>query len=124
MKIVNAISKVRFASTEPQHIHLARGNSFRVDLLCMEVGQKDHPATGPCAYYVVAGSAMLTTGGSAHSTPSAGSGQAGSGQAKLTVSEPHQLPAGQLAELGPGEAHTIANAGQGRLICLMIRAAE
>jgi mannose-6-phosphate isomerase-like protein (cupin superfamily) len=100
MEIVNAISKVRFASTGPQHIHLARGNSFRVDLLCMEVGQKSLPATGPCAYYVVAGSALVT------------------------AVKPHQLPAGQLAELGPGEAHTIANAGQGRLICLVIRAAE
>ena len=124
MEIVNAISKVRFASTGPQHIHLARADSFRVDLLCMEAGQKSLPAAGPCAYYVVAGSALLTTGGSTHSTPSAGSGQAGSGQAKLTASKPHQLPAGQLAELGPGEAHTIANAGQGRLICLVIRAAE
>ena len=116
MEIVNAIAKVRFASTAPQHIHLARASSFRVDLLCMEAGQKSLPAAGPCAYYVVAGSALLTASGSAPST--------GSGQAKLTASEPHQLPAGQLAELGPGEAHTIANAGQGRLICLVIRAAE
>ncbi len=117
MKIVNAIAKVRFAATAPQHIHLARVSSFRVDLLCMEAGQKSLPAAGPCAYYVVTGSARLTTGGgSAHST--------GSGQARLTASEPHQLPAGQLAELGPGEAHTIANTGQGRLICLVIRAAE
>jgi quercetin dioxygenase-like cupin family protein len=116
MEIVNAIAKVRFASTGPQHIHLARANSFRVDLLCMEAGQKSPPAAGPCAYYVVAGSARLTASGSAHST--------GSGQARLTASEPHQLPAGQLAELGPGEVHTIANAGQGRLICLVIRAAE
>ena len=107
---------MRFASTGPQHIHLARVSSFRVDLLCMEAGQKSLPAAGPCAYYVVAGSAKLTAGGSAHST--------GSGQARLTASEPHQLPAGQLAELGPGEAHTIANTGQGRLICLVIRAAE
>jgi len=117
MEIVNAIAKVRFASTGPQHIHLARANSFRVDLLCMEAGQKSPPAAGPCAYYVVAGSAKLTAGGSAHST--------GSGQAKLTAGgRPHQLPAGQLAKLGPGEVHTIANAGQGRLICLVIRAAE
>ena len=100
MEIVNAISKVRFASTGPQHIHLACGNSFRVDLLCMEVGQKSLPATGPCAYYVVAGSALVT------------------------AVKPRQLPAGQLAELGLGEAHTIANAGQGRLICLVIRAVE
>jgi len=100
MEIVNAISKVRFASTAPQHVHLARGDSFRVDLLCMEAGQKSLPAAGPCAYYVVAGSAMLT------------------------ASEPHPLPAGQLAQLAPGETHTIANASQNRLICLVIRAAE
>jgi len=101
MEIVNAISKVRWASTGPQHIHLVRGNSLRVELLCMEAGQKSLPATGPCAYYVVAGSAELAAGG-----------------------KPHPLPAGQLAELGPGEGHTVANAGPGRLICLMIRAAE
>lgn len=108
MEIVNAISKVRFASTAPQHIHLARGESFRVDLLCMETGQETPPAAGPCAYYVVAGSAELTAGGSA----------------MLTAGKPHQLPAGQLAQLGPGETHTLANAGQNRLICLVIRAAE
>ena len=118
MEIVNAISKVRFASTGPQHVHLARGKSFRVDLLCMEAGQKGLPATGPCAYYVVTGSAVLNTGaGAARST--------GSGQAKLAASGgPQQLPAGQLADLGPGEAHIIANSGQGRLICLVVRAAE
>jgi len=101
MEIVNAISKVRFASTGPQHVHLARGQSYRVDLLCMEAGQKGPPAAGPCAYYVVTGSASLTAG-----------------------AKPHELPAGQLAQLEPGEAHTIANAGQNRLICLVIRAAK
>ncbi len=101
MEIVNAISKVRWASTGPQNIRLVRGESFRVDLLCMEAGQKSQPATGPCAYYVVTGSALLTTSG-----------------------KQHPLPAGQLAELAPGEDHALANAGPARLICLMIRAAE
>jgi quercetin dioxygenase-like cupin family protein len=109
MEIVNAISKVRFASTTPQHVHLARGESFRVDLLCMEAGQKSPPAAGPCAYYVVTGSAELTAGGSTSLTAGP---------------NPHQLPAGQLAQLAPGETHTIANTGQNRLICLVIRAAE
>jgi quercetin dioxygenase-like cupin family protein len=101
MDIVKAISKARFSSTGPQHVHLARGEPFRVDLLCMEAGQKCPTAAGPCAYYVVTGSASLTTG-----------------------AKPHELPAGQLAQLDGGEAHTIANAGQSRLICLVIRAAK
>jgi quercetin dioxygenase-like cupin family protein len=117
MEIVNAISKVRFASTGPQHVHLARGESFRVDLLCMDAGQKGPPAAGPCAYYVVTGSATLTTGGSASLTTG--------GSANITAGpKPHELPAGRLAQLDPGEAHTIANAGQNRLICLVIRAAK
>jgi len=82
----------------------------------MEAGQKCLPAAGPCAYYVVAGSAHSISSGQAPST--------GSGQATLTASKPHLLPAGQIAEFGPGEAHTIANAGQGRLICLVIQGAE
>jgi len=105
MDIVNAIAKVRFASTGPQQIHLARNDAYRVDLLCMEAGQTSRAAAGPCAYYVIAGSAKVATGGSA-------------GQDERT------LPAGQIADLGPDEPHAIANAGQGRLICLVVQAAR
>jgi len=121
MDIVNAISKVRFASTEPQHIHLARNDAYRVDLLCMEAGQTSRAAAGPCAYYVIAGSAKLTTSGSAKLTTG--------GSAKLTTGgsagpDERPLPAGQIADLGLDEAHVLANAGEGRLICLVIQAAE
>ena len=105
MDIVNAISKVRFASTGPQHIHLARNDAYRVDLLCMEAGQTSRATVGPCAYYVIVGSAKITTGGSAER-------------------DERPLPAGQIVDLGPDEPHTIANAGQGRLICLLVRAPE
>ena len=105
MDIINAIAKVRFASTGPQHIHLARTDAYRVDMLCMEAGQKSRAAAGPCAYYVIAGSAKLTTGGSAGP-------------------DERPLPAGQIADLGPDEPHVLANAGEGRLICLVVRVAE
>lgn len=120
MDIVNAISKVRFASTGPQNIHLARTDSYRVDMLCMEAGQKSRSAGGPCAYYVIAGSATLTTSGSAKLTTS--------GSATLTANgsagpDERPLPAGQIADLGPDEPHVLANAGEGRLICLVVQAA-
>ena len=104
MDIVNAISKVRFASTGPQHIHLAHTDAYRVDMLCMEAGQKSRSAAGPCAYYVIAGSATLATSGSAEG-------------------DERPLPAGQIADLAPDEPHVLANAGEGRLICLVIQAA-
>jgi len=112
MEIVNAVSKVRFASSAPQHVHLARGQALRVNLICMEAGQKDRAAEGPCAYYVVAGSASLTTGGSASMTAGGAGKQA------------HFLPAGHVAHLDAGEGHTLSNAGEGRLICLMFRPAK
>jgi quercetin dioxygenase-like cupin family protein len=108
MEIVNAVSKVRFASSGPQRVHLARAPQLRVDLICMEAGQKDHSAEGPCAYYVIAGSAQLTTSGSA----------AGGTAPEKTA---HPLAAGHLAQFEAGEFHTISNAGEGRLICLMFR---
>ncbi len=103
MDIVNAISKVRFASTGPQNIHLARTDAYRIDLLCMETGQASRTAAGPCAYYVIAGSAKLTTKSSA-------------GQ------DERPLPAGQIADLAPNEAHVLTNVGEGRLICLVVQA--
>ncbi len=103
MDIVNAISKVRFASTGPQQVHLARNDAYRVDILCMEAGQKSRAQAGPCAYYVIVGSAKLTAGGSASA-------------------DEYPLPAGQMASIGPNEAHTVANTGEGRLICLVIQA--
>jgi len=101
MEIVNAVSKVRFASSAAQHVHLARGDGLKVDLICMEAGQKDRSADGPCAYYVVTGSASIAVGKAAQA-----------------------LPAGHVAHLAPDEHHTISNAGEGRLICLMFRTAE
>ena len=103
MDIVNAISKVRFASTGPQNVHLARNDAYRIDLLCMEAKQASRAAAGPCAYYVIAGSARLTANGSAGT-------------------DEQSLPAGQIADLGPDEAHVLANVGDGRLICLVIQA--
>ncbi|MGB2821908.1 MAG: cupin domain-containing protein [Phycisphaerae bacterium] len=97
MDIVHAISKVRFATARPQCVHLTRNDSYLVDMLCMEAGQEAKTTSGAWAYYVVMGTARLTcAGGSA------------------------ELSAGQMATAGPDETHTIANAGEGRLVCLAV----
>lgn len=97
MDIVNAVSKVRFASARPQRVHLAKSESQLVELVCLEAGQEVRVTTGPWVYYVVAGAARLTCP---------------DGQGDLSP--------GQLACLGPEETHTLANAGEGRLICLAL----
>lgn len=105
MEIVNAVSKVRFASSGPQHVHLARGRGVRADLICMEAGQKDRSVEGPCAVYVITGLASLTASGRADK-------------------DSQSAPAGHMAHLDEGEARAITNAGEGRLICLLFRPAE
>ena len=97
MDIVHAISKVRFASARPQVVHLTRSDGYFVDLLCMEAGQQAKVTSGPWTYYVVMGTAKL-------------SGANGSGE----------LSSGQMATTGADEVHTVANAGEGRLVCLVI----
>ena len=97
MDIVNAIAKVRFSPARPQRIHLHKGETLVLELLCMEAGQKLAIHSGERAYYVVTGQAELTSGG-----------------------QTTELPTGQLAGAGPEEAHTIANAGEGRLVVLAV----
>ena len=97
MDTVNAVSKVRFASARPQRVHLARNDSQLVEMICLEQGQQTQVATGPWVYYVIAGTAKLVS-----------AGQEG------------MLAPGHLACLGAAEPHTVANAGEGRLICLAL----
>jgi len=99
METVNAIAKVRFASARAQRVHLARNDTCLVEMLCMEPGQDVRLADGPWTYYVIKGTAKLAAG-----------------QASA------ELAAGQAAATGPAEAHTLANVGEGRLICLAIGA--
>jgi uncharacterized RmlC-like cupin family protein len=102
MNIVNAISKVRFASAKPQVVHLHKGRFILADLLCMEPGQKLDVPAAERLYYVVAGTAKV----------------AGKGAGTTTV------PAGQLAATGGDEPHHVANASPQRLVCVVIRCAS
>ena len=95
MNIINAIAKVRFASAKPQRIQLQKSTGLIVDLLCMEAGQNISISSGQWAYYVVTGTAALTGGG-----------------------QTTELSAGQLGLAEADEKHTIANAGEGRLVVL------
>ena len=97
MDILNAIAKVRFASARPQRVQLAKGGKTPIDLLCMEPGQKLKVPAGRRAYYVVTGAARM--------------------EGKTTAAD---LAAGQLALLAEDEAHTVAAAGEQRLVCLVI----
>ena len=97
MDLIHAISKVRFASARPQRVHLTRNGSYLVELLCMEVGQQAKTTSGTWTYYVVAGTAKLTAGG-----------------------QTCELTPGQAAATDADEVHAVANAGEGRLICLAI----
>jgi len=96
MEFVNAISKVRFGSAKPQRVQLHHAGLLRVDLLCMEPGQSLAVEAGQWAYYVVTGKAAVTAG-----------------------DDTTELPAGQFAAAATGEAHTIASAGEQRLVCLV-----
>jgi len=95
MDIVNAISKVRFGTAKPQRIQLHKSDELMVELLCLEAGQKISVTSGQWVYYVVTGTATVTA--NTHST---------------------QLPTGQLATVGPGENHAIANETEARLVVL------
>ena len=97
METVHAISKIRFATARPQVVHLTRGSQYLVDMLCMEAGQKTKVTSGPWTYYVVMGTAELS---STHGAEA--------------------LSSGQMATTAPDEVHTIANPGEGRLVCLVI----
>jgi mannose-6-phosphate isomerase-like protein (cupin superfamily) len=97
MDVVNAVSKVRFATARPQRVHLAKGDSQLVELICLEAGQEVRVATGPWVYYVVAGTARL-----------------------VCPDAEGTLGPGQLACLGATEPHTLANGGEARLICLAL----
>ena len=101
MEFVNAISKVRFGSAKPQHVQLHHAGLLRVDLLCMEPGQSLAVEAGQWTYYVVTGKAAMTVG-----------------------AEMIELPAGQFAAGAAGEAHTIASAGEQRLVCLVVGCAS
>ncbi len=100
MEIVNVIAKVRFGSAKPQRIGLCHTGSMTAELICMESGQKLKVDSGQWSYYVVTGSAAIIAGGATHT-----------------------LPAGQLALTNPDEPHTLASAGENRLICLATRVA-
>jgi len=100
MDIIPAISKVRFASARPQCVHLARNSSYVVDMLCMEAGQEAKITAGAWTYYVVMGTAKLTGAGGSS-----------------------ELSAGQMATTEADETHTLANAGEGRLVCLAVGSA-
>jgi len=97
MNIVNAISKVRFASAKAQQVQLHAGEGLCAELLCVEPGQQLRVSVGEWTYYVVTGTARLTAG-----------------------DVEAELPTGQLAATTPGQAHTIANPGEHRLVCLAI----
>jgi len=95
MESVNAIAKVRFATVKPQRLQLHKGGGLVADLLCMEAGQEISVNAGQWTYYVVTGAASVTSGG-----------------------RTFQLSVGELACSEPAETHTVANAGEGRLVVL------
>ena len=97
MDVVQAIGKVRFASARPQRVHVSRNGACAVELLCMEAGQEAKVTAGPWTYYVVMGAARIAAGRRAE-----------------------QIAAGEAAVTGPDEVHTLANAGEGRLVCLAV----
>ena len=90
MDVFNAIGKVRFSSSKAQRVQLAPG----IDLLCFEPGQKLHFHSG-ASYYVVTGSAQISSDG-----------------------RQHDVPPAQMAVAAREEEHTVTNAGEVRLICL------
>lgn len=98
MKIVNAISKVRFSAAKPQRVHLVESDEASVDMLCMEAGQQLEVHSAPATYYVITGAAEIEAGDAVQA-----------------------LPMGQLAHIPAGQAHTVINTGQGRLLCLAYR---
>jgi len=96
MNVTNAISKVRFSSARPQRVQLFKNSHFHCELLCLEP-QQELTSWGPCAYYVVAGSGEIRAGRNRSS-----------------------LELGRFAECDDGESHSVVNASEQRLICLVI----
>ena len=97
VNVVNAISKVRFASAKPQRVLLSKGHGLVAALLCLEAGQETVGEKGRWSYYVMAGVAEIKA------------------DAKAAT-----LSAGQLAAADPGERIAISNTGEGRLIVLAV----
>ncbi len=97
MECVNAISKVRFGSSKPQRVQLAGSNALQSELICMEPGQQVKVSSTECTYYIIKGTASLTT-------------------AEKTA----ELAAGQFVSVGPDEKHTLAAHGDDRLICISV----
>ena len=81
----------------PQRVLLTKSKGFVVELICMEPGQELKSVKGPCAYYVVTGTATLTAGG-----------------------KEHGVPTGQMGIAEADEAHAISNGQERRLVCLAI----
>jgi hypothetical protein len=96
VEFINAVSKVRFSSARAQRVLVHKGNKTLTELLCLEAGQEMKVAGGRWIYYIIAGCATVDAGG--NKTPLAAS---------------HMAAASD-------EPHTIANAGEGRLICLAV----
>lgn len=97
METVNAIAKARFASSQPQRVHLHKDSLLQSDLICMEPGQEFDAASGRWSYYVVKGQARVRTA---------------AGQADLAP--------GAVVDFAPDEKHTITNIGEQRLICFAV----
>lgn len=97
MEKINAISKVRFSSARPQIVGLHKGEGLTAELLCMEAGQ-NYPYKGrERLCYVITGTGKASAG-----------------------SEEADLAPGLLIPLAPGQACTITNSSQQRLVCLVI----
>jgi mannose-6-phosphate isomerase-like protein (cupin superfamily) len=97
MDAVNAIGKVRFSSAKPQRVQLHKSAGLLAELICMEAGQELNVPAGELTYYVVMGTASISAGG-----------------------QTAEIPPGHFAATGADEAHTISNAGEGRLVCLAV----
>jgi len=98
MNTVNAIAKVRFSATRPQRVQLHKDAALLAELLCMEAGQEIKVPAGEWVYYVAMGAAKVA---------------GRDGQAK-------QIGTGHFAAFSAREAHTITNAGEGRLVCIAV----
>jgi mannose-6-phosphate isomerase-like protein (cupin superfamily) len=96
MDTVNAIAKARFASAKVQRIQLHKSDDMNVELLCLEPGQKA-AASGRLVYYVVTGSATVST-----------------------ASGPVSLATGHVGATSAHESHTVANESEGRLVLLAV----
>ncbi len=97
MECVNAISKVRFGSAKPQRVQLAKNNELQSELICMEPGQQLKVSSTECAYYIIKGTASLTT-----------------------ADKTADLSAGQFVSVGHDERHTLTANGDDRLICISV----